>query len=109
MANEREGELLRLDVGDGKYTVIQPRDAQVRVERYGEDWIGPGFPGCNCVLAMAYELDELRQARQPLTGKDVVEWVNRAVDLGELQEVAFAIGARVKGFTARAEEVGGTA
>jgi hypothetical protein len=53
-------ELLRIDIDGGKYTLVQPRNEQVRIDRYGERWVGPGFPGSNCVLAMGYELEELR-------------------------------------------------
>lgn len=54
-------ELLRIAVDGGKYTVIQPRHEQVRIERHGEPWIGPGFVGSNAVLALAYELEEARE------------------------------------------------
>lgn len=54
-------ELLRIAVDGGKYTIIQPRHEQVRIERHGEPWMGPGFAGSNAVLALAYELEEARE------------------------------------------------
>lgn len=55
-------ELLRVDVDGGKYTVIQEEGGRTRIDRYGEPWMGQegSFPGVNAVLAMAYELEELR-------------------------------------------------
>ena len=58
-------DLLRVDVDNGKYTVVQAEGGGTSILRYGEPWMGEGsdlssFPGVNCVLAMAYELDELR-------------------------------------------------
>lgn len=57
-------DLIRIDVGGGTYTVVQPEDGVSYVLRNGEPWLGKdnaGFPGLNCVLAMAYELDALRK------------------------------------------------
>lgn len=59
-------DLIRIDVDDGKYTVVQPEGGQSYILRYGEEWLGGdnvGFPGANCVLAMAYELEELRKLK----------------------------------------------
>lgn len=55
-------ELLRVDVDGGKYTVVQEEGGGTRILRYGEPWMGQdgSFPGVNAVLAMAYELEELR-------------------------------------------------
>lgn len=55
-------DLLRLDVDNGKYTVVQEEGGGTRILRYGEPWMGEegSFPGVNAVLAMAYELEELR-------------------------------------------------
>jgi hypothetical protein len=61
-------ELLRISVDGGKYTVIQPRHEQVRIERHGEPWMGPGFAGSNAVLALAYELEEAREKLAAVTG-----------------------------------------
>lgn len=58
-------DLIRIDVCDGKYTVVQHASGGTEILRYGEPWMGEGgagFPGVNCVLAMAYELEELRAA-----------------------------------------------
>lgn len=43
---------------------------------------------------------------QPLTVDQVVEWVNRVVDLVDLQKVAHAIGARVRGVSDEVEAIG---
>lgn len=68
---------LRIDVGGGRYTVVQPEDAQAHILRYGEPWLGQdneGFAGSNCVLAMAYELKELRtKAGETLSNKQLDE------------------------------------
>jgi hypothetical protein len=55
-------ELIRVDVDSGKYTVLMRENEQVRILRYGEEWMGPGFPGANAVIALACELGELRAA-----------------------------------------------
>lgn len=60
-------ELLRISVDGGKYTVVQPRHEQVRIERHGERWLGPGFPGSNAVLALGYELEEAREKLATIT------------------------------------------
>ena len=59
-------DLIRVDIDGGKYTVVQVAGSGTRILRYGEPWIGQdgGFPGVNCVLAMAYELEELRALRE---------------------------------------------
>lgn len=59
-----EGELLRIDVDDGKYTFIQRADGGSHVLRYSEPWLAELPVGSNCWLAMAYELQELRQPTQ---------------------------------------------
>lgn len=55
-------DLLRVDVDGGKYTVVQKEGGGTSILRYGEPWMGEdgSFAGVNCVLAMAYELEELR-------------------------------------------------
>lgn len=56
---------LRISVADGKYTVVQPAPNSgdpAHVLRYGEPWLKSlhDIPGGNVVLAMAYEIEELR-------------------------------------------------
>lgn len=52
---------LKIDVSDGKYTVVQEHGGRVRVDRYGQPWMDKGsFAGSKVVSAMAYELEELR-------------------------------------------------
>lgn len=54
-------ERLRIDVDNGKYTIVQPEDGQAYALRYGEPWLSAEqMTGTNMILAMAYELDELR-------------------------------------------------
>ena len=57
-------DLLRLDVDGGKYTVVQPTNGGAYVLRYGEPWLPEMPAGANCWLAMAYELEELRAAKE---------------------------------------------
>lgn len=55
-------DLLRIEVDSGKYTVVQDKTGATQILRYGEAWMGQdgSFAGVNAVLAMAYELEELR-------------------------------------------------
>lgn len=50
----------RIDVDGGKYTIVQPVNCDAYVLRYGEPWLAHLPVGANCWLAMAYELEELR-------------------------------------------------
>ncbi len=52
----------RVDVYDNKYSVIWGGDPfqSVQILRYGEEWLGPDFPGSNAVLALACDLQEAR-------------------------------------------------
>lgn len=60
---------LRIDVGDGKYTIVQPESGGAYVLRYGEEWLDELPSGANCWLAMAYELAELRNEVESLKEK----------------------------------------
>jgi hypothetical protein len=62
----RSDDLLRIDIDDGKYTIIQDSSGVTKFLRYGEPWIDSSIPGINMVLAMAYELEELRQMKNRL-------------------------------------------
>lgn len=58
-------DMLRVAVDDGKYTLVQDAQGRVFALRYGERWLGhgsdkPDMPGSNMILAMGYELEELR-------------------------------------------------
>jgi hypothetical protein len=59
----RTDDMLRVEVCEGKYTVIQDKDGKLTALRYGEKWrecVGDGL-----ILALAYGLDEERkQARE---------------------------------------------
>jgi hypothetical protein len=48
-------------VDEGKYRFTQDRAGRVAVYRHGELWIDGSFPGINMVIAMACEIEELRQ------------------------------------------------
>ena len=55
-------DLIRIDISDGKYTFVQPSGGGAYVLRYGEPWIDELPAGANCWLAMAYEIEDLRNA-----------------------------------------------
>lgn len=51
-------DMLRVDVADGKYTVVQDHTGRLTALRYGQPWrdcVGDGL-----ILALAYELEEAR-------------------------------------------------
>lgn len=52
-------DLLRIEIEGGKYTLVQKGTGEVVILRYGEEWI-VNPPGVKCILAMGYELEELR-------------------------------------------------
>src|SRR3546814_12407381 len=58
--------LLRIDIDNGKYTLVQHEDGGTEILRYGQRWMGSpsGFAGVNAVLAMGYELEELREFKE---------------------------------------------
>lgn len=67
-------EHIRVDIDNGKYTVLLRDGEQVQILRHGEAWMGPGFAGENCVLAMAGEIEQLRaDARRFVAGEKAVE------------------------------------
>jgi hypothetical protein len=71
-------DMLRIDVDGGKYTVVQDEKGATHILRYGEPWMGQtgSFPGVNAVLAMAYELEELRsRPMATLEHRDVDEGI----------------------------------
>lgn len=57
-------ECLNVSVDNGKYTVIQTDDGYVSGLRYGEEW--QDLTGNNLVLALAYEIDRLRDGLKTL-------------------------------------------
>lgn len=57
--SSRATDTLRVTVGDGKYTVVLPKDGRLHALRYGEQWrdcVGDGL-----VLALALEVEALRE------------------------------------------------
>jgi hypothetical protein len=62
MTNEIE----QISTSDGKYTVVVDPCAQLSVLRYGEPWLGPGFPGCNMVIQLAQDLRTARNEIEQL-------------------------------------------
>lgn len=53
--------LLNVTVSNGKYTVIQDKRGHLKALRYGEPW-RRDLTGDNLVLALAEEVQELREA-----------------------------------------------
>lgn len=51
----------RLEVQDGKYTLVQPDQGDAHVLRYGDEWLAPGFDGNKYLVEMAYESNERRE------------------------------------------------
>ncbi len=74
MSETQKKEHIRVDIDNGKYTVLLRDGEQVQILRHGEAWMGPGFAGENCVLAMAGEIEQLRgDARRFVAGEKAVE------------------------------------
>lgn len=66
---------LRIDVDDGKYTVIQHDLGGVEILRHGQSWLdGNAIKGVNCLMAMAYEIEELRKIKQAIVRISVNEY-----------------------------------
>ncbi len=59
---------LRVSVAEGKYTIIQPEDGPMFFLRYDAPWSDPGesIRYGNMILAMAYEVDELRTSLEAM-------------------------------------------
>ena len=79
-------DMLRIDVDNGKYTVVQDEKGATHILRYGEPWMGQtgSFPGVNAVLAMAYELEELRsRPMATLEHRDVDEGIEMLREANE--------------------------
>ena len=87
--------LLDITVSDGKYRIIQQAGGGTVALRYGEDWLNvTTTPGSNMILAMAYELEELRAKVGKLTeeqyllvslaeeGAEVIHRVTKALRFG---------------------------
>ena len=53
-------ELLRVETGDGKYTIIQYQSGSVDILRHGEPWQENTFNNINVILALAYDLEAAR-------------------------------------------------
>lgn len=51
--------MLRVDIDNGKYTVVQNERGALSALRYGEPW--RDLVGDNLIGAMAYEIDDLRE------------------------------------------------
>lgn len=49
----------RIDIDNGKYSILHENSANLRALRYGEPW--PAFEGSNLILAMAQEIEDLRE------------------------------------------------
>lgn len=56
-------DMLRVSVGDGKYTLIQDHTGRQYALRHGEKWeAGDLLVGCGITLALGYAVDEARTA-----------------------------------------------
>ena len=67
MMNDR----IRIDVDDHKYTIVQPETGNSYALRYGEPWLDlTNTPGVNMILAMAYEIEYLREQLQIIKSVD---------------------------------------
>lgn len=68
---------LRVTVADGKYTIVMPETGGLHCLRYGEEW--RSLTGDGMVLAMAYEIDDLRDALRRIQTihdeKLATEWI----------------------------------
>jgi hypothetical protein len=53
---------LRVEVADGKYTVVMDAKGGLRALRYGEEW--RDCCGDGLILALAQEIAELREKRE---------------------------------------------
>lgn len=56
-------DLIRIDIEGSKYTVRQKKAGDLEILRYGEPWMGDSIKGSKMILAMAYELEELRELK----------------------------------------------
>lgn len=56
--------MTRIDLLDGKYTVIHDNGADLRALRYGEHWLN--LSGNGLVLAMTQEIEDLREQNETL-------------------------------------------
>lgn len=71
--------LIDITVADGKYRVIQTATGYTHALRHGETWLDvTNAPGGNLILAMAYELEELRARPVPDAAVQVGEEAFRA-------------------------------
>lgn len=60
-------EILRVDVSEGKYTVLQDGTGNVRALRYGEEW--RDCRGDGLILALAQEVDILKDVITVFQGR----------------------------------------
>lgn len=51
--------MTKIELGNGKYTVIHDNGRGLHALRYGEVWLN--LAGDNLVMAMAYEIEELKE------------------------------------------------
>ena len=63
--SRKKPDVLSVTVYDGKYTVILPANGGLKALRHGEEW--RDLCGDGLVLALAQEVDELRQTNETLT------------------------------------------
>ena len=88
--NTQAPDMLRVDLEDGKYTIIQDAKDKTSVLRYGEPWMDTlsTVPGGKMMLGMAYHIERL-QAREKLLvsiAAAAQRWVEGQL-LGNEQEI----------------------
>ncbi len=54
--------MTKIELQDGKYAVIHNNGQGLHALRYGEQW--RNLAGDNLVMAMAYEIEELRESKE---------------------------------------------
>lgn len=72
---------INVPVDDGKYRILQHPGGGVEILRHGQSWMGGptgSFPGVNCIIAMACELEELRARPVPDAAVQVADEAFRA-------------------------------
>lgn len=79
--NEQNGEMMRVETDDHKYTVVQDAKGRLTALRYGEEW--RECVGDNLVFKLAANLDTLRQKPAIKLGISGVLVYGHAVLLGK--------------------------
>ncbi len=65
IVTNRHGDMLRVTVADGKYTLVQDKDGKQVALRYGQEW--RDLVGDNLTLALGHELEAARVALRKIS------------------------------------------